>query len=219
MRFFLETENVSASNVQDFDTRRTSLFDEHRFGLLVVPTGGAPFGVNVPFLYSLDAGGLLTAELHVARANPIHQYIDDATEVLLACQGPDAYISPDWYGIENEVPTWTYTAVHLKGSARVLPAERNLDHVDRLSTHFENLLLPKKPWTSGKMDAAKRTRMMTAIVTIEISVHTVEAQKKLIQHKSDAHHIGAIAGLRSLGDAGSSAVADLMQQTLDGRED
>lgn len=195
------------------------LLDAHQFGLLVVPTDGAPFGVHLPFLYSLDTEGSLTVELHVARANPIHSIIGDGAEVLLVCQGPDAYVSPDWYGIENEVPTWTYTSVHLKGSAMILPVEQNLDHVDRLSAHFENQLLPKKPWASGKMDAAKRTRMMTAIVTIEIAVHTVEAQKKLIQHKSDAHHIGAIAGLRSQGDAGSIAIADLMQQTLDGRAD
>lgn len=193
------------------------LLDRNRFGLLVVPTGGAPFGVHVPFLYSLDDSGSLRVELHVARANPIHEYVEDGSEVLLACQGPDAYISPDWYGIDNEVPTWAYTAVHLKGTAAVLPSGRNLDHVDRLSAYFENRLLPKKPWTSDKMDAGKRARLTTAIVTIEIAVHTVEAQKKLIQHKSDAHHAGAIGGLRSRGDAGSRAIADLMQEVIDDR--
>ncbi len=194
------------------------LLDEHRFGLFVVPTAGAPFGVHVPFLYSVDAGGSLSVQLHVARANPVHEHIAaEGTEVLLACHGPDAYISPDWYGIDNEVPTWTYTAVHLKGIATRLPPERNLEHVDRLSAFFEEQLLPKKPWHSDKMDASKRKRMMTAIVSIEIAVHTVEAQKKLIQHKSDAHHAGAIAGLRSRPDAGSQAIADLMQQVLDDR--
>lgn len=196
-----------------------SLLDKHRFGLLVVPTGDAPFGAHVPFLYSRNANGSLMVELHVARANPIHEYINDQTGVLFVCQGPDAYISPDWYGIENEVPTWTYAAVHLKGSARVLPAENNLDHVDRMSAHFENQLLPKKPWTSGKMDANKRTRMMAAIVTIEIAVRTVEAQKKLIQHKSQDHHTGAIAGLQSRADAGSKSIAEMMQQTIDDRAD
>lgn len=194
------------------------LLDEHRFGLFVVPTAGAPFGTHVPFFYTVDAGGSLSVELHVARANPVHQHISkDGIEVLLACQGPDAYISPDWYGIDNEVPTWAYSAIHMKGRATLMPPENNLDHVDCLSAYFENRLLPKKPWTSGKMDPVKRKRMMTAIVAIKIDVHTVEAQKKLIQHKSDAHHAGAIEGLKSRDDAGSRAIADLMQKTVEDR--
>ena len=189
------------------------ILQERAFGLFVVPTSKAPFGVHVPFLVSETEAGTLRVELHVARANPIHEEIGDECQALLACQGPDAYISPDWYGIDDQVPTWTYVSVHLKGIARVRPMENNLDHVDRLVDIFEERLTPKTPWTSAKMDARKRDMMMRAIVSIDLEVETIEAQKKLIQHKGKTEHDGAIAGLRARPDQGSQQIADLMQQT------
>lgn len=193
------------------------LLRKRAFGLFAVPTADAPFGVHVPFLIDETDDGRMRICLHVARANPIHTHIGDGCKALLACQGPDAYISPDWYGIDDQVPTWTYAAVHLKGTARIRPQDDNLNHVDRLSAMFESRLVPKKPWTSDKMDAKKRAMMMKAIVAIDLDVESLEAQKKLIQHKGETEHEGAIAGLRARGDENSLAIADMMQRTLDGK--
>jgi predicted FMN-binding regulatory protein PaiB len=55
--------------------------------------------------------------------------------------------------------------------------------------------------------------MLKAIVAIAMEVETVEAQKKLVQHKGEVEHRGAITGLRSRGDSGSLAIADLMEET------
>jgi transcriptional regulator len=81
--------------------------------------------------------------------------------------------------------------------------------VDRLSGRFEERL-PKKPWTSDKMDPHRRAAMLNAIVGILVDVETLEGQWKLGQHKSRTDHDGAVAGLRALGDAGAAAVAELM---------
>ena len=43
------------------------------------------------------------------------------------------------------MPTWTYTAVHVTGTALVLPDSETLGHIDKLSEYFEQRLLPKKP--------------------------------------------------------------------------
>jgi transcriptional regulator len=190
-----------------------ALLRDRAFGLFVVPTPEGPFGAHVPFLVNERANGRLWVELHVSRANNIHSLIDGNCKALLICQGPDAYISPDWYGSPNQVPTWTYGSVHLKGAARIRPEAEHLEHVERLSAFFENRLLPKKPWSSSKLDRARRDAMLKAIVAITMDVETVEAQKKLIQHKDEAVHRGAIAGLRSKGDSGSRAIADLIEET------
>ena len=46
---------------------------------------------------------------------------------VLAVIGPDGYISPDWYGtheqVPDQVPTWNYIAVHLRGILHPLPAQ------------------------------------------------------------------------------------------------
>jgi transcriptional regulator len=189
------------------------LLRERGFGLLVVPASAAPVAVHVPFLVDEQANGQLRIELHVARANPIHSHIGEGTRALLVCSGPDAYISPDWYGVPNQVPTWTYTSVHLSGAARLMPERDLLAHVDRLSAFFEKRLLPKPAWTSAKMDANRRAAMLKAIVGITLAIDTIEAQHKLIQHKGQVEHEGAIAGLQARADAGSQAIATLMQAT------
>lgn len=188
------------------------LLRERAFGLFVLATADAPFGVHVPFLVDRTLDDRLHVEFHVARVNPVHSHIGEGTKALLACQGPDAYISPDWYNVENQVPTWNYVSVHLKGPVRVLPQADNLGHVDRLSAFFEQRLAPKPPWNSAKMDDKRRDAMTRAIVTIAMDVETVEAQRKLIQHKGETEHRGAVEGLRGRADHSSVAIADLIEQ-------
>lgn len=202
-------------------TQAVAMLRERAFGTLVVvgPTG-RPSAVHLPFLTEERPDGGLRIELHVARSNRIHELVAPGGHpALLTCQGPDAYISPDWYGVPNQVPTWTYTAVHLGGLLEIVPEENGPDHVDRLSAEFEGRLLPKKPWTADKMDAQRRSAMMRAIITMDLLVppEGIEAQHKLIQHKGATEHLGAIAGLRARGDLGSLAIADLMGAVLKAR--
>lgn len=187
---------------------------ERGFGQFIVATDDAPYGVHVPFMVEPVDAHRLHVEFHVARANPIHTFIADGCRALLICEAGDAYISPDWYGVDNQVPTWTYVAVHLKGTARVMSKEHHLDHVERLSAKFEQRLAPKKPWTSDKMDAQKRAAMLSAIAMISFDVDVVEAQKKLIQHKGITEHEGAILGLAQTGDHDAAHIAALMGETL-----
>jgi len=59
--------------------------------------------------------------------------------------------------------------------------------------------------------------MIRAIVSIDFEVDKVQVVKKLIQHKAETAQRGAIAGLRGRSDAGSAAIADLMQDVVDSR--
>ncbi len=190
------------------------ILQERAFGLFVVPTANAPFGVHAPFLVDRRSDGGLRVALHVARANPIHSHIGDGCKALLACTGPDAYVSPDWYGAENQVPTWIYTAVHLSGTARIAAKDAHLAHVDRLSEKFEARLAPKTPWTSDKMDQRKRDAMLTAIVGITLDVEEVHAQKKLNQHKTPEQRSNAADGLDQCGDPAAAALAAMIRTGL-----
>lgn len=198
-----------------------ALLRERAFGTLIVsgPTG-RPVAVHLPFLTHRSAGGGLRVEMHVARANGLHELVGpDGQPALLTCQGADAYISPDWYGMPNQVPTWTYAAVHLSGTLHAMPEEDRPAHLDRLSAEFERRLQPKRPWTADKMDPQRRAAMMQAIIVFDLVVPPdgIDAQNKLIQHKGPVEHRGAIAGLRARGDAGSLAIAEMMERSLDAR--
>ncbi len=152
------------------------------FGMLTVNGPDGPIAAHVPFLISADA---TTIDLHLARSNPIARSPLPA-KALIAVSGPDAYISPDWYGVPDQVPTWNYVAVHLRGTLRELPVETLREHADALSARFEADLLPKKPWVSGKMTEGVMERMMRMIVPFRLSLEAVDGTWKLNQNK-DAH--------------------------------
>ena len=186
------------------------------FGTLVAVDGTRPVASHLPFLLHRDEGRLWV-ELHVARVNPLHEIIARAPDVLLTVMGPDAYISPDWYVSADQVSTWNYVSVHLSGTARVLPQLENLGHADRLSAHFEEQLLPKKPWTSSKMTPQKRDAMLRAIIGLEIDITKVEAQWKLGQHKSAADQAGVLANLEALGTPRAEGYLSVLQPWLASR--
>lgn len=203
------------------DTSDALAFARRRgFGTLVVTAPGehgpTPTASHVPFLL-LDSETPARIELHLARANPLHEIIGDGANVLLTVLGPDAYISADWYESADQVSTWNYVAVHLTGRARTMPSEWTAAHVDRLSAHQEARLAPKRPWTTAKMTPAKHRAMLTAIVGIEIEVSSVEGQWKLGQHKSPADQASVLKMLGWRGDWSSLALAEIVRDRLDRR--
>ena len=121
---------------------------DRAFGVLAISGDGAPLISHVPFLLSEDGA---VADLHLVRSNPIVRALRGPKEVRIAVQGPDGYISPDWYGVADQVPTWNYVAVHLTGTLELRSQDELRELLDRQSAFYENRLLPKAPWVTGKM--------------------------------------------------------------------
>ena len=71
------------------------------FGILTVNGAAGPLLAHVPFLISADG---TWADLHLARSNAVARS-DLPAPAVIAVSGPDAYISPDWYGLDDQVPT------------------------------------------------------------------------------------------------------------------
>ena len=186
---------------------------ERGFGTLIAVADGKPVAAYLPFVQVENADRVLL-QCHVARGNPIHAAIAKAPDVLLTIAGADAYVSPDWYLSPDQVPTWNYVSVQLTGHAHVLPAEHLRAHVDAVSAHFETQLLPKKPWTSEKMTAARLEAMLKAIVGIEIEVTSIEGAWKLSQNKSRGDRIAVAEMLRWRGSWQARGVSELMNAGL-----
>jgi transcriptional regulator len=162
------------------------------FGILSVNGETGPLLAHIPFL--LNAEGT-EADLHLVRSNPIARQAP--APAVIAVSGPDAYISPDWYGIEDQVPTWNYLAVHLRGTLTPLPEDGMLDLLDRQSAAFENRLLPKAPWKTDKLTAATKERFMRMIQPFRLTITSVDSTWKLGQNKPDAARLAAAGGLAS----------------------
>lgn len=118
------------------------------FGVLMVNGDPFPLCSHVPFLLADDGK---SAEMHLVRSNPILGCLaDGGVAARMAVSGPDGYVSPDWYGMPDQVPTWNYVAVHLSGRLHALPSDELSGHLERLSRFFEARLAPKPPWGLGK---------------------------------------------------------------------
>lgn len=180
------------------------------FGVLAVSAeAGAPLLSHVPFL--LSAGGT-EVDLHLVRSNPIARALGSPRPARLAVSGPDSYVSPDWYGVEDQVPTWNYVAVHLTGTLELRPQAELRGLLDRLSDQFETRLLPKTPWRSDKMEPEALARMMRAIVPVRLRVEAVDGTWKLAQNKPEAARLGAAEGVATQGiGAELAALAALMR--------
>lgn len=161
------------------------------FGVLAVNSEPSPLISHIPFQLSADGTYL---EAHLVRSNPIVRLLNAPVEAVIAVSGGDAYISPDWYGVDNQVPTWNYVAVHLRGLLRPLGSEELRGILDRLSAHMEDQLRPKEPWTIEKMDQDFYSRMSRQIIPIAMEVREVQGTWKLSQNKSPEAREGAMTG-------------------------
>ena len=193
-------------------TASLAFAEERGFGMVCAWDGERPIASLLPFYLSHADDGTLQALFHVARHNPLAKLADGVTPWLLAVNGPDAYVSADWYVSSDQVPTWLYQSVHLTGPVRVLSEGELAVQVDALSAKFENWLLPKKPWTSAKMTPARLETMKKAIIGFVMKVEEVEGSFKLNQHKSEADYAAVANALEQRPDTGSQQIADLMRQ-------
>ena len=168
----------------DADTDRNIAFARDRgFGVLAAQGAGAPMLSHVPFLISED-GALV--ELHLVRSNPIARALKTPLDVTIAVSGGDSYVSPDWYGVPDQVPTWNYVAVHLTGTLEVRPADELRDLLDRQSAAYEERLLPKAPWKTDKMTPEVMDKFMRMIVPCRMRITGLDGTWKLSQNKPDA---------------------------------
>jgi len=168
---------------------------EQSFGLLAISIAGAPLISHIPFLVSQDG---TRVEFHLVRSNPIAR-IKGPLRARLAIQGPHGYVSPDWYGVEDQVPTWNYIAVHLVGEVELRPAEELRALLDRQSALFEARLMPKPPWIADKMTPDVLERMMRQIVPCRMRVDRVEGSWKLNQNKHDEVRLNAARNIAANG--------------------
>jgi transcriptional regulator len=164
------------------------------FGVLAVNGETGPLLSHVPFLLSQDGSA---ADLHLVRSNPISRL--EGVPAVIAVSGPDGYVSPDWYGIDDQVPTWNYVAVHVRGRLEKLPDAAMRDMLDRQSAAYEARLEPKRPWTADKMSAGSLDRLMRAILPFRLRVERIDATWKLNQNKPAAARLAAAEAIAGAG--------------------
>ena len=165
--------------------------------LVTVGPDGVPDATLLPVLWD---GDRLVG--HLARANAHWRRVVGGSPALVVVAGRDAYVSPGWYASKAEhgkvVPTWNYSAVHLRGRVRVHDdPDWVLDVVTRLTDHHEAGRSERWHVTDAPEDYVRKN--LRPIVGVEVVVESVEAKAKLSQNRSDADRQGVAAGLAADG--------------------
>lgn len=199
-----------------FDETRLPVLHElmrhHPLATLVTVGANGLSAEHVPLLLRRGAAGQNLLVGHVARGNPLAQA--HLADVLVVFQGPQCYVSPNWYASKVDggqvVPTWNYAVVHATGTLRTLDDptwKRALLH--ELTQAHEQA--QPHPWAVDDAPAPYIERLLGAIVGIEIEVTALSGKWKVSQNQPAANQASVVAGLRHAGSEQHHAMADLVQ--------
>lgn len=183
------------------------------FATLVTPSEVGLKVSHLPVLCVPSPGdGVING--HMAKGNDHWKAFDGTAESVVIFQGPNAYVSPEWYETRPAVPTWNYGVVHMRGRVTPLHSEEWLiQHVDELVDLHEVGI------GEGSNEASYseiRNKLLGGIVGFQMSVDSIEAKFKLSQNRNAADRVGVIEALDASGEGQSVAVAQLMRRNTEG---
>jgi transcriptional regulator len=178
---------------------------ENAFGILVSTGPEGPMATHLPLELEEGNDTNLVLRGHFARANPQWRHISEAQEVLCIFNGPHAYVSSSWYH-EEEVPTWNYKAIHLRGIYRMQTQEELWVALHALVDKYESN--SETPVSLHQMSKATLAQIR-GIVGFEIKVTRLDAAFKLSQGR-ERDHPRIIKELQSRG-GNSEAIARAMK--------
>lgn len=181
-----------------------SFLRDHSFGVMIAVKDGDIMATHVPFLYDASNGKLFA---HLAKANPQASQLD-GEDVMVVFQGPHAYISPSWYGLVHQVPTWNYMVVHVYGTYSVM------EDKEQLAKLLQRTIHAYEPDSSLPEEANEPfyQNMMKAIVGFRIDITRIDGAAKLSQNKPADVQRRVITRLRSSASDMARQTADLMEK-------
>jgi transcriptional regulator len=191
------------------------LVHDYPLGMLITLSEHGLDATPLPFLLDVNTSGQAVLRAHVARANPLWREARTDLDTLVVFQGPQAYISPNWYPTKAEngkaVPTWNYITVQARGRLVVHDDTTWLrELVSRLTQRHE--ATQARPWTLGDAPPAYIDAMLRAIVGIEIPLTSLQGKWKLSQNHPVVNREGVMSGLRSQGRDQASAMAAAVER-------
>ena len=144
-------------------------------------------------------------ECHLARANPHWRDLAEGNEAMMIFQGPEGYITPNWYPTKAEtgkvVPTWNYAVVHAYGRPEVMQDKEWLRrHVGELTAQQEQT--EPRPWQLSDAPDSYIDVMTRGIVGFRFPITRLEGKWKMSQNRQEPDWKGVVEGLnaRASGD-------------------
>lgn len=175
---------------------------------IIASARGRLEATHLPFLLDDepgDAGDLIS---HYAIRNAQLSALVDGDEVLVVFPGPHAYVSASMYRAEPDVPTWNYTAVHVRGRfVRTSDAE-----LRRLLTRTVDVFEAGRPgaFSTRDFDRDALTAMAKAVTGFRVVDTEWLGAFKLSQDKLAEDVAIVVDAFERSDDPGERAVAEQM---------
>jgi transcriptional regulator len=178
-----------------------------------------PLGLYATHLPTVlkDEGPNGLIECHLARANPHWKDLAAGGEALMIFQGPEGYITPNWYATKIQtgkaVPTWNYAIVHAYGRPEVVNEKSwLLRHVTELSDQQERS--EAHPWAVSDAPESYVDVMLRGIVGFRFAVTRLEGKWKMSQNRETQDRIGVIDGLKARAAADDRQIAEAVARKM-----
>ncbi|MFN3990566.1 MAG: FMN-binding negative transcriptional regulator [Erythrobacter sp.] len=178
------------------------LIDEIGFGMVFAATPDGPRMAHTPLLSTGDGA----VQFHLARGNALTRHLADS-EALIVINGPDAYVSPRWYGNRDTVPTWDYIALELEGRVRRM-ADEGLEAFLHTAITKHEARLEGEPWRAEETSGKVWSGLFRGIAGFELEVLAWRPTIKLSQNKPAEDRSRIADGLEA---AGKPALAHLIR--------
>jgi transcriptional regulator len=182
------------------------------FATLVSSGAAGLYASHLPTVLK-DEGSFGVIECHLARANPHWRELAEGNEALMIFQGPDGYITPNWYATKAEtgkvVPTWNYAVVHAYGRPETMPDKDWLRrHVGELTTQQEKT--EARPWLLSDAPDGYIDVMTRGIVGFRFAITRLEGKWKMSQNRVPQDRAGVVQGLNARASGDDVEIAGLV---------
>lgn len=159
--------------------------------LISVRNNGEPFVSHVPLVMEKTDDKIFLYG-HLSRANPHRSLLSQ--NVYAIFHGPNSYITPTWYE-KNNVPTWNYAVVHVKGPCELIEDESDIiDVLKKLTSQMEENTNPSWEFWIPE-DLSEKGILEKSIVGFRIVVESLSCKLKMSQNKSETDRQRVVAGL------------------------
>lgn len=157
------------------------LIEEVCFGTLVEYVDGALYAAHIPLHFDKDRKW---AYGHLAKANELAaKWVleHSKNDALFVINGPSAYISSSWYATE-EVPTYNYTAIQIKGTRRLRDHTETNNDLKKLVDYYEQ----KEPNGLTYDTYSPKTLLQSkGVVGFSLEINRITAIEKLSQNRKE----------------------------------
>lgn len=181
--------------------------NQYPFATLITANNNYPIATHLPFILEQE-GDKWYLLSHIAKANPRWQALEQQSPLVIF-QEPHACISPRFYQKEQNVPTWSYIAVHVYGQAELLLEEVKVVAIlTKTIAVFEKDF--QKQWSTFN-DGYKK-QLLNGMVAFRIEIQTIQGKEKLSQNKTENERTNITTGLLNSDDSAAKELGVIMDK-------